>query len=49
MEHAGIDREVVVAGSDDHVEIWDRDRWTADQEDLSSEIFEMAERIGDAS
>lgn len=48
-EHAGIEREVMVAGSDDHVEVWDRGRWSSDQEELGEEIFEMAERIGHAS
>jgi MraZ protein len=49
IEHAGIDREVVVAGNYDHVEVWDRERWRADQDELGSEILGMAERIGDAS
>jgi MraZ protein len=49
IEHASLGREVVVAGNDDHVEVWDRARWQDDQEDLSSEVLSMAERIGDAS
>jgi MraZ protein len=49
IDHAGIDREVVVAGNHDHVQVWDRDRWRADQEELGAEILETAERIGDAS
>ena len=49
IEHAGIEREVVVAGNDDHVEVWDRGRWRADQAELGKEILEIAERVGDAS
>lgn len=49
IEHAGIEREVVVAGNHDHVEVWDRRRWQADQDELGSKVVEMAERIGDAS
>lgn len=49
IEHAGLEREVVVAGNDDHVEVWDRDRWQSDQDELGSEILGMAERVGDAS
>jgi MraZ protein len=49
LEHAGIEREVIVAGNHDHVEVWDRRRWQADQDELGSQIVEMAERIGDAS
>lgn len=49
LEHAGIEREVMVAGSDDHVEVWDRGRWSSDQKQLGEEVFEMAERVGHAS
>jgi MraZ protein len=49
VEHAGIEREVVVAGNHDHVQVWDRDRWRADQEELGAAIIETAERVGDAS
>ena len=49
IEHAGLGREVVVAGNHDHVEVWDRGRWEADQRELGSRVVEMAESIGDAS
>lgn len=49
IAHSGIDREVVVAGNHDHVQVWSRERWESDQDELASEITEMTERIGDAA
>ena len=46
IEHAGIDRPVVVAGNDDHVEVWEPGRWSDDQERLSGEVIGLAERVG---
>jgi MraZ protein len=49
LEHAGIDKEVVVVGNIDHLEVWDRRRWLADQRDLDSEIVGIAESLGHPS
>jgi MraZ protein len=49
LEHGGIDRAVVVAGNFDHVQVWDRDRWEADQAGLGPQITELASRFGHAS
>jgi MraZ protein len=49
IDHAAIEREVVVAGNHDHVQVWERGRWQADQDELGADILETAERIGDAS
>jgi MraZ protein len=46
LEHAGIDREVVVVGVLDYLEVWARDRWLAGQEELGSEIGQIAEGLG---
>ncbi|MBA3421028.1 MAG: division/cell wall cluster transcriptional repressor MraZ [Thermoleophilaceae bacterium] len=46
LEHAGIDREVVVVGVLDYLEVWARDRWLAGQDELSAEIGEIAEGLG---
>ena len=49
LEHAGIEREVVLAGVLDHVEVWDRDRWLADQGELDAEVVQIAESLGHPS
>ncbi|HEY1360537.1 MAG TPA: division/cell wall cluster transcriptional repressor MraZ [Thermoleophilaceae bacterium] len=49
LGHAGVGKEVVVAGVGDHLEVWDRERWNAQQESLDSEIEEVTERLGDPS
>jgi MraZ protein len=49
LEHAGIEKEVVVIGNRDHLEIWDRERWHADQTELDSEIVQIAESLGHPS
>ena len=49
LEHAGIEKEVVVVGNLDHLEVWDRRRWLADQAELSDEVVEIAEGLGHPS
>jgi MraZ protein len=45
IEHAGITREVVVAGLRDHVEIWDRAAWRAQIEEVLNNVELAAERL----
>lgn len=40
-EYAGLTKDVVVIGASDRAEIWDAARWSADNEDLTSD--QMAE------
>ena len=49
IAHAGIDREVVVAGVIDHLEVWARERWLAEQGELDAEILQIAESVGHPS
>jgi MraZ protein len=49
LAHAGIEREVVLVGVIDHLEVWARERWQADQGELDSDIVEIAESLGHAS
>jgi MraZ protein len=49
LDHASISKEVVVVGNLDHLEVWDRDKWIADQRELSDEIVEIAESLGHPS
>jgi MraZ protein len=45
IEHAGLGREVVVAGVRDHVEIWDRPSWRKQLEEVEGSVELVAERI----
>ena len=49
LDHAGVEKEVVLVGNLDHLEMWDRDKWLADQRDLNAEIVEIAEGLGHPS
>ena len=49
LEHAGIQKDVVVVGNLDHIEIWDRDRWNDDQQALNAEVSGIAESLGHPS
>ena len=49
LEHAGIQKDVVVVGNLDHLEIWDRDRFSEDQQALNAEVAGIAESLGHPS
>ena len=49
LEHAGIEREVVVAGVGDHLEVWARKRWDDEQQALDAQIEEVTDQLGHAS
>ena len=44
--HAGVEKEVVVAGVGDHLEIWSRDRWQEEQRALDAGIEEVTRSLG---
>ena len=44
-KNAGIDREVVVAGVNDHLEIWDRTAWRDHVKVLEGSAEDVAERL----
>jgi MraZ protein len=45
VEHAGLDREVVVAGVRDHLEIWDRVAWREQLKEVEGSAELVAERL----
>jgi len=45
LEHAGLGKEVVVAGVRDHVEIWDRAAWRKQLEEVEGSVELVAERL----
>ena len=46
LEHAGLEKEVVVNGADAHLEIWDRAAWAAYNEALFGDIGDIRETLG---
>ena len=49
MSHAGVEKEVVVVGVGDHLEVWGRERWLRKQKARDAEIGEVTERLGHPS
>jgi MraZ protein len=49
LAHAGIEKEVVVVGVGDHLELWDQGRWLDEQKSLVAGIGEVTEELGDPS
>jgi MraZ protein len=49
LRHTGIQKEVVVVGVGDHLEVWGQERWEEQQEALDAEIGEVTERLGNPS
>ncbi len=45
--HAGLGRDVVVAGVHDHVEIWDRSQWATHVSAIEGSVGDVAERAAD--
>jgi MraZ protein len=45
LKYGRLDRDVVVAGVQDHVEIWDRAAWRAQLEDVEGSAELVAERL----
>ncbi len=49
LAHASIEREVVVVGVGDHLEVWGGETWRSQQDSLDKEIEEVTERLGNPS
>jgi MraZ protein len=45
LQHANLDRDVVVAGVHDHLEIWDRDAWRRELAEVEGSAEHVAERL----
>jgi MraZ protein len=44
--HAGLTKEVVVAGADDRIEVWDRDAWAEQNDVLTRTVPDIAAALG---
>jgi MraZ protein len=49
LEHAGIGREVVIAGVGECLELWDRSSWEAYDNDLTARAPDLTESLGHPS
>ena len=49
LAHAGIEKEVVVAGVDDHLELWSSTGWSDQQALLGQVMGEVTNSLGDPS
>ncbi len=49
LAHAGIEKDVVVAGVGDNLEVWSRERWDDEQRALEQGIGEVTGSLGDPS
>jgi MraZ protein len=45
IEHAGLGRNVVVAGVRDHLELWDRAAWRKEMKEVEGSAEDVAERL----
>ena len=45
IEHAGLGRDVTIAGVHDHIEIWDRVRWRTEMQQVEGSAEDVAERL----
>jgi len=45
--HAGLSKDVVVAGVHDHIEIWDRAQWAVHVSAIEGSVGDVAERAAD--
>ena len=44
-EHAGLEKEAVLIGCDDHLELWSRDGWRQYQERMEAAYKEMGNEL----
>ena len=45
IEHAGLEGACVVVGVDDHLEIWNPERWTEHYAEIDAQAERMAEEL----
>jgi MraZ protein len=45
LRYAGLQRDVVVAGVHDHLEIWDREAWRRELNEVEGSAEHVAERL----
>ncbi len=46
IDHAGLQKDVVVTGAEDCMEIWDRDAWASYNTELGPDIVDITALLG---
>ena len=49
LEHSGIDRQVVILGAGDSLELWDRESWKTYETDLTARAPDLTAALGHPS
>ena len=49
IDYAGLGKDVIVAGTLNHLQVWDAKRWRDQQSELAGEVVDIAESLGNAS
>ena len=49
IDFAELGKDVIVAGTTHHLEVWDAAKWNKAQSELAGEVAEIAESLGNAS
>jgi MraZ protein len=47
MEHGSLGKEVTVAGAGDHLQVWNRESWSAYNDQLAEDIFDISAAFDD--
>ena len=45
LQHARLDKDIVVAGARDYLEVWDGEAWTRQQAESEGSVEDVAERL----
>jgi DNA-binding transcriptional regulator/RsmH inhibitor MraZ len=47
IAHAGLDKDVVVAGARDYLEVWNAGEWSRQQAESEGSVEDVAERLSE--
>jgi MraZ protein len=47
MDHGRLEKDVTVVGAGDHLQIWNREAWTAYNAQLAEDVFDISEAFDD--
>ena len=49
LQHGSLNKEVVVAGARNRIEVWDRERWAQKNDELVADVREIRSRVSHAA